>query len=50
MARIFWVTCPHCEGKFFAHYGDFRHKDIDLYCPYCNKYFDQKDSKEIDDR
>ena len=50
MARIFWVACPKCGGKFYAHYDDFRHKDIDLLCPFCSVNFDQKDSPFIDDR
>ena len=25
MARIFWVTCPQCRGRFYCHYTDLRH-------------------------
>lgn len=49
MTRIFNVVCPHCKRKFQCHYGDLRHKKIDLLCPYCRKSFDQEESPEIEE-
>ncbi len=47
MARIFWVTCPRCAGKFYCHYDDLRHTRWELLCPYCSHSFPQEDSPEI---
>ena len=38
MAKLFWVTCPACTGKFCAHSEELRHnKKFQLLCPYCGK-------------
>ena len=47
MARIFIVVCPKCGQEFQCHYGDLRHKKIELICPYCNLAFNQEDSPRI---
>ena len=49
MARIFNVVCPKCKGKFQCHYGDLRHKNIELQCPYCGSSFHQEDSPAIEE-
>jgi predicted Zn finger-like uncharacterized protein len=50
MARIFWVTCPACEGRFYAHYDELRHSGIALQCPYCQHEFLPSESPAVDDR
>lgn len=50
MVRIFAIACPKCEKKFQAHYEELRHKDIKLHCPYCETWFLQEESRDIDDR
>lgn len=47
MPKIFWVICPRCQGKFYAHHGDFRGTMRQLICPYCNAKFTDKEAKEI---
>lgn len=49
MARIFWVTCPGCNGRFYCHYGDLRHTTWKLRCPYCEREFDQEESPRIEE-
>jgi len=49
MARIFNVVCPKCLRKFHVHYVDFRHKKINLICPFCHHSFDQEDSPLIEE-
>ena len=49
MARLFWVTCPSCKDRFYCHYGDLRHKDWKLRCPYCEREFDQEESPRIEE-
>ena len=49
MARIFNVVCPKCLRKFQVHYGDFRHKKINVICPFCHHSFDQEDSPLIEE-
>lgn len=49
MARIFWVACPKCQGRFYCHYGDFRGKGIPLLCPYCGLRFLEGESPQIDE-
>lgn len=49
MARIFWVSCPQCRGRFYCHYTDLRHTDWLLHCPYCQHHFHQNDSPEIEE-
>lgn len=50
MPRIFWVTCPACEGRFYCHYEDLRHAGVPLLCPYCQHRFLVEESTAIDDR
>jgi hypothetical protein len=47
MARIFWVTCPECKGKFYAAVQDFRGKERPLLCPFCGKRFKDSEAAEI---
>ncbi len=49
MVRIFIATCPFCDGKFQCHSEDLRHKNYDLLCPYCGKYFPQEESPHIEE-
>ena len=49
MTRIFWVTCPRCQGRFYCHFQDLRHQSWKLRCPYCELEFDQKESPQIDE-
>jgi predicted Zn finger-like uncharacterized protein len=49
MARIFWVTCPHCAKRFYCHSEDLRHKKYELRCPYCEREFPQEQSPRIDE-
>ena len=50
MVRIFMIQCPACKRSFEAHYEELRHTDIKLHCPYCEHWFLQTESEEIDDR
>lgn len=50
MARIYWLTCPGCEQRFYAEYADFRHQSYLLWCPYCGRRFSEAESPDIDDR
>lgn len=50
MVRLFMIRCPKCNKSFEAHYEELRHTDIKLHCPYCEYWFLQTESKEIDDR
>ncbi len=49
MARIFWVTCPACSGRFPCHYDELRRKQILLLCPYCQKRFLDEESPRIEE-
>ena len=44
MTKIFWVTCPQCNGEFYCHYQELRHKKIKLLCPYCSHQFLDEES------
>ena len=47
MTKIFWVTCPQCDGEFYCHYQELRHKKIKLLCPYCSHQFLDEESAKI---
>ncbi len=47
MAKIFWVTCPGCQGEFYCYAEELRHKKILLLCPYCNHRFLDEESPKI---
>jgi len=47
MAKIFWVTCPKCQGEFYCHSQELRHKGIPLLCPYCTHRFQDDESPKI---
>jgi uncharacterized Zn-finger protein len=50
MAKLFWVTCPACAGRFCAHSEELRHnKKFQLHCPYCGKRFFDEESPHIED-
>ena len=50
MAKLFWVTCPACHGRFCAHSEELRHnKKFQLHCPYCGKRFFDEESPQIED-
>lgn len=47
MAKIFWVQCPECEGKFYCHTDDLWNTQWKLLCPYCHNRFRQEESLMI---
>ena len=47
MTKIFWVTCPQCNGEFYCHWHELRHKKIKLLCPYCSHQFLDEESPKI---
>ena len=47
VTKIFWVTCPQCNGEFYCHYQELRHKKIKLLCPYCSHQFLDDESSKI---
>jgi len=47
VTKIFWVTCPQCNGEFYCHYQELRHKQIKLLCPYCSHQFLDEESSKI---
>ena len=47
MTKIFWVTCPQCQGEFYCHSQELRHKKIKLLCPYCSHQFLDEESAKI---
>lgn len=47
MAKIFWVQCPECEGKFYCHTDDLWNTQWELLCPYCHNTFRQEESLMI---
>jgi uncharacterized Zn-finger protein len=49
MARIFWVTCPRCGKRFYCHWGELRHTQWLLRCPFCENEFRQEDSPRIEE-
>ena len=50
MARVYWVTCPDCKGRFCCHYDELRHnKEYKLHCPYCQRQFFNDESPKIED-
>jgi hypothetical protein len=50
MARIFWVTCPKCRGRFCCHYEELRHNKLfALLCPYCTHRFRDEESPQVEE-
>jgi uncharacterized Zn finger protein len=50
MPRIFYVTCPGCQGRFSCHYEELRHnKQYLLLCPYCGKRFSDAESPQVEE-
>jgi uncharacterized Zn-finger protein len=50
MARIFYVTCPACTGRFSCHFEELRHnKQFPLLCPYCGKRFLDEESPRVEE-
>lgn len=47
MVKIFWVTCPECGRESYAQYGDFRHTDNEIVCPFCQASFLDEEAAEI---
>jgi DNA-directed RNA polymerase subunit RPC12/RpoP len=47
VTKIFWVTCPQCNGEFYCHWQELRHKKIKLLCPYCSHQFLDEESSKI---
>jgi hypothetical protein len=47
VTKIFWVTCPQCNGEFYCHWQELRHKKIKLLCPYCSHEFLDEESAKI---
>ena len=46
MPAIFWIACPKCGGKFYVHY-ELKGRDVDLYCPWCKKFFPQREGRDL---
>lgn len=46
MARIFYVHCPNCRGKFPCH-SELWDSGYDLLCPFCRTTFPQEASPLI---
>lgn len=49
MARIFWVVCVRCRGRFYCHHEELRGKGIPLLCPFCGLRFLDSESPQIDE-
>lgn len=49
MARIFWVACPACRGRFVVNW-QLRHAGFALICPYCERTFLPDEAAELDER
>lgn len=49
MKRIFWVTCPQCEGAFVVDW-ELRHLGRQLICPYCARHFLPDEALDLDER
>jgi predicted Zn finger-like uncharacterized protein len=47
MAHIFWVKCPNCDSKFYAHIADFRGRDREMICPFCSDRFRDTEAAAI---
>jgi hypothetical protein len=47
--RIFWVTCPECDKKFYCDYT-LRWDVAKLICPFCQREFFPSESPFVDDR
>ncbi len=45
MARLFWIKCPNCGGKFYAQIVDFRGQERDLSCPFCSHRFKDHEAR-----
>ncbi|MDR1193488.1 MAG: hypothetical protein LBK98_04860 [Peptococcaceae bacterium] len=46
MAKIFWVTCPKCDKRFYASVDDFQGQDRNMMCPFCEGRFTDEEAKE----
>jgi len=48
-SKDIWVTCPHCRQLYYVERSfwepTFNH--LLLYCPFCHKEFDKKDSPKV---
>jgi len=49
MVKMFNAFCPKCQGKFHCHWGDLRHKNHELLCPYCGNMFPQEECPFIEE-
>lgn len=49
MNRVFWVTCPECDGQFVADW-ELRYSAHQLICPYCRHRFVADQAKALDER
>jgi predicted Zn finger-like uncharacterized protein len=46
-ARQFWVKCPQCGGKYYAHMADFRGTGRSLRCPFCTTMFKEHEAAGV---
>jgi uncharacterized protein YbaR (Trm112 family) len=49
MNRMFWATCPECDGQFIVDW-ELRHSEHRLICPYCRHRFAASEAKALDER
>ena len=49
MKRIFWATCPQCDGEFIVDW-ELRHLGRNLICPHCQKHFLPDEAAKLDER
>jgi predicted Zn finger-like uncharacterized protein len=46
MAKVFWVVCPKCSGRYYVNIN-LLGKNMLLFCPFCKHFFKEKEAKEI---
>lgn len=46
MPGIRWIVCPHCTKKFYIHF-ELVGRGLNLFCPWCKKYFPEREGKEV---
>jgi len=47
MARIMWVDCPTCEGRFYVATDDFKGTNRPMLCPFCSCRFTESEAKDV---
>lgn len=39
MVSVAWLTCPHCEKKFYVEKPQLDNDGAEWFCPFCKKVF-----------